>query len=130
MANQRLITLGIESSCDETGVGIYSSEDGLISHKLFSQIGDSDITSHINFKLFCKILKKENLSVKKIINQNEFLQRAGIIERANIISKNMTFKGKADMYYRLKKLLNHNEMGNLFKVLFAQKKERDFSLGF
>ena len=38
MVNQRLITLGIESSCDETGVGIYSSEDGLISHKLFSQI--------------------------------------------------------------------------------------------
>ena len=99
-------------------------------NKLFSQIGDSDITSHINFKLFCKILKKENLSVKKIINQNEFLQKAGIIERANIISKNMTFKGKADMYYRLKKLLNHNEMGNLFKVLFAQKKERDFTLGF
>ena len=38
MANQKHITLGIESSCDETGVGIYSSEDGLISHKLFSQI--------------------------------------------------------------------------------------------
>ena len=38
MVNQRLLTLGIESSCDETGIGIYSSEDGLISHKLFSQI--------------------------------------------------------------------------------------------
>ena len=38
MANQKLITLGIESSCDETGIGIYSSEEGLISHKLFSQI--------------------------------------------------------------------------------------------
>jgi len=38
VANQKLLTLGIESSCDETGIGIYSSEDGLISHKLFSQI--------------------------------------------------------------------------------------------
>ena len=38
MANPKLITLGIESSCDETGIGIYSSEEGLISHKLFSQI--------------------------------------------------------------------------------------------
>ena len=38
MANQNLITLGIESSCDETGIGIYSSDDGLISHKLFSQV--------------------------------------------------------------------------------------------
>ena len=35
--SNNLITLGIESSCDETGIGIYTSESGLISHKLFSQ---------------------------------------------------------------------------------------------
>ena len=51
-------------------------------------------------------------------------------ERANILSKNMTFKSKANMYYRLKRLLNPNEMGELFKVLFAQKKGGKFSLGF
>ena len=38
MAKTNLITLGIESSCDETGIGIYTSKDGLISHKLFSQV--------------------------------------------------------------------------------------------
>ena len=38
MANKRLITLGVESSCDETGIGVYSSKDGLISHKIFSQV--------------------------------------------------------------------------------------------
>jgi len=36
--SNNLITLGIESSCDETGIGIYNSEGGLISHKLFSQV--------------------------------------------------------------------------------------------
>ena len=36
--SNNLITLGIESSCDETGIGIYASEGGLISHKLFSQV--------------------------------------------------------------------------------------------
>ncbi len=30
--------LGIESSCDETGVAIYDSEQGLLSHTLYSQI--------------------------------------------------------------------------------------------
>jgi N6-L-threonylcarbamoyladenine synthase len=30
--------LAIESSCDETGVAIYDSEAGLLSHRLFSQI--------------------------------------------------------------------------------------------
>jgi len=38
VARKNLITLGIESSCDETGIGIYTSKDGLISHKLFSQV--------------------------------------------------------------------------------------------
>lgn len=32
-------TLAIESSCDETAVGIYSEQDGLIAHQLHSQVG-------------------------------------------------------------------------------------------
>ena len=97
---------------------------------LFIKPGHSDITSHINFKLFYKILKKNNLNVKKITTQNEFLRKIGILERANILSKKMTFKENANMFYRLKRLLDYREMGGLFKVLFAQKKGRKFSLGF
>ena len=33
-----MIVLGIESSCDETGVAIYSGEKGLLAHQLYSQI--------------------------------------------------------------------------------------------
>ena len=33
-----MITLGIESSCDETGVALYCSRKGLLSHALFSQV--------------------------------------------------------------------------------------------
>jgi len=97
---------------------------------LFSNPGNSDITSHINFKLFHKILKKNNLKVKKITKQNEFLKKMGILERANILSRKMTFKEKANMFYRLKRLLDAKEMGDLFKVIFAQKKNKNFSLGF
>ena len=70
------------------------------------------------------------MNVEKIATQNEFLRKIGILKRANILSKKMTFKEKANMFYRLKKLLNSSEMGNLFKVLFAQKKGGKFSLGF
>ena len=97
---------------------------------LFFNPGHSDITSHVNFKLFHKILSKNNLHVKKITNQSEFLKKIGILERANILSKKMTFKAKANMFYRLKRLLNSKEMGGLFKVVFAQKKGGNFSLGF
>ena len=30
--------LGIESSCDETGVAVYSTERGLLAHALHSQV--------------------------------------------------------------------------------------------
>ncbi len=33
-----MYVLGIETSCDETGVAIYHSEHGLCSHKLYSQV--------------------------------------------------------------------------------------------
>ena len=97
---------------------------------IFSMPGHLDITSHINFNFFKKNLKENNLSVKKIIPQSEFLKKIGILERANILSKKMTFKEKANMFYRLKRLLDYKEMGFLFKVLFAQKKGGSFSLGF
>jgi N6-L-threonylcarbamoyladenine synthase len=32
-----MIVLGIESSCDETGIAIYASEHGLLAHTLHSQ---------------------------------------------------------------------------------------------
>ena len=97
---------------------------------IFSEPGNADITSHINYKLFAKIIRKNNLEINKIVSQSEFLQKLGIIERANLISKKISFKEKADLYYRLKRLLHFEEMGNLFKVLFAQKKGKKFLLGF
>ena len=46
--------------------------------------------------------------------------------------KKMTFKAKANMFYRLKKILDYKEMGSpVFKVLFTQKRDgKKFSLGF
>ena len=38
MSKKSFITLGIESSCDETGIGLYSSDQGLLTHRLFSQV--------------------------------------------------------------------------------------------
>jgi len=105
----------------------------VLKHKyqnIFSSPGNADITTLVNYKLFTEVLKKYNLNVEKVVTQNEFLQKLGIIERANMLSKKMTFKEKADMFYRLKKLLHYSEMGNLFKVMLATKKGKKFSLGF
>ena len=96
----------------------------------FIKPGNSDITSQVNFELIYNFLKKNKLNVNKVVTQSEFLQKMGIKERANILSKNMTFKSKVNMFYTLKRLLDPDKMGSLFKVLFAQKKGKKFSLGF
>ena len=37
---------------------------------------------------------------------------------------------KTDIYYRLKRLIDKNEMGDLFKVMFIKNKDNGFNLGF
>ena len=36
-----MLVLGIETSCDETGLALYDSKEGLIADELFSQIAVS-----------------------------------------------------------------------------------------
>ena len=33
-----MLIIGIESSCDETAIALYDSEQGLLSHCLYSQV--------------------------------------------------------------------------------------------
>ena len=89
-----------------------------------------DITHLINFHLFKKKLKKNKLDFIKLTSQREFLINMGIKERAEIISKNLPFSSKVDVYLRIKRLIDRNQMGSLFKVLLATKKINNFSLGF
>jgi len=75
-------------------------------------------------------MKKFNLKVSSMTNQKEFLINLGILKRAEIISKNLTFSKKANIYYRLKRLIDENYMGKLFKVMLATKKNVYFNVGF
>ena len=98
--------------------------------KILQNIGKSDITYRINFKLLEKIFKNFNLRASNIINQKKFLLNLGILSRAEIISKNLSFSKKANIYYRLKRLIDEKYMGNLFKVMLATKKSTYFNVGF
>ena len=105
----------------------------LKSHKkniYYKNIGKADITYLVNFQLLNKYLLKQRLLLNKIVSQSFFLKKLGIIERAEILSKKMSFKEKSDLYYRIERLLSEKKMGKLFKVLFASNKEMKFNLGF
>ena len=99
-------------------------------NKLLENIGSADVTSLVNFNLLKEYFLKSNLKVKKIVSQKFFLERMGIIERANILKRNMSVKEKANLNSRLFRLLHKKMMGNLFKVIFAFKSKKTNFLGF
>tara|TARA_B100000965_G_scaffold317785_1_gene278400 strand:- start:274 stop:1338 length:1065 start_codon:yes stop_codon:yes gene_type:complete len=105
----------------------------LVKHKrnkLLDNLGKADITSLVNFNLLNEYFIKNNLKVKKVVTQKFFLEKMGIIERANDLSKKLNFKEQSNLYLRLKRLLDRKLMGNLFKVIFTYKSKKDNFLGF
>ena len=97
---------------------------------IFSNIGNADITSLVNFNIIKKYLRKKKLKVNNVVTQEFFLKKLGIMNRAEIVSRNMNFKEKSDLYFRLQRLLNPKQMGKLFKVISAFKLKKKNSLGF
>ena len=103
------------------------------NHKIaniLKNIGNSDITHNLNFKFFQNFIKQMGGLSVNLTTQEEFLIKLGIKERAEIISKNKDFLKKADIYYRLQRLIDQKQMGNLFKVMLIKDEKNKFKLGF
>lgn len=110
-----------------------STLQSVMKHKknmILENLGNADITSHVNFSLLKEFFLKKNLKVKNIISQRDFLKNMGILDRANLLSKKMKFSDQADLYLRLKRLLSSKGMGNLFKVILAYKHFKSNYYGF
>lgn len=105
----------------------------VIKHKknhIHKNLGNADVTSHVNFSLLKEFFIKNNLDVKNVISQKDFLNNMGILERAEIIAKKMKFNQQADLYLRLKRLLSPRSMGSLFKVILTFKFKKSNYFGF
>ena len=90
----------------------------------------SDITYNLNFNLIRRMIKSLGKFNTLITNQQEFLTKLGIIDRAEILTKNMPFSKKADIYFRIKRLIDKRQMGYLFKAMLISNKKNKFKLGF
>ena len=97
---------------------------------ILENIGNVDITHKINFKLFENFAKKIGGLINILTTQKKFLINMGIKQRAEIISRNESFLKKADIYYRLNRLIDEKQMGNLFKVMLIKNKNNKFKQGF
>jgi len=97
---------------------------------ILEDIGDSDITYNINFNLFKKFVGQFDDLNFIITNQKKFLTSMGIIQRAEIISENIPFSKKSDLFYRIRRLIDEKQMGELFKVMLIKKYKNNFKTGF
>ena len=97
---------------------------------MLKNLGKSDITSLVNFNLLKEYFLKNNLKVKKVVTQRFFLERMGIIERAQILQKKRTNKEQKYMKETLSRLLEEKQMGSLFKVIFGYKNKNNNFFGF
>ncbi len=98
---------------------------GISNHKfanILYNIGNVDITHNINFELFKRFTNKISGLKTYLTFQKDFLIKLGIKQRAEIMCQKMTFSKKANIYYRLKRLIDEKEMGKLFKVMLVKKK--------
>ena len=91
------------------------------SHKyshVLDNIGAKDISSHVNFRELINIAKINNLYVEEFCTQREFLIKYGITKRKKILSKT---NDAAKINLEVDKLINKNDMGNIFKCLVVSK---------
>ena len=97
---------------------------------ILEDIGDSDITYNISFNLFQRFIDQFEDLNSIINNQKKFLTSMGILQRAEIISEKIPFSKKTDLFFRIRRLIDEKQMGNLFKVMLIKKIENKFNTGF
>ena len=88
---------------------------------LFDNIGEQDISSHVNFDELIEIAKKNNLKIDEFSNQKDFLVKYGILERKKMLINKNPFK-KTDINIQIQKLIGNDQMGKLFKCLVISNK--------
>ncbi len=97
---------------------------------ILENIGESDITYNVNFNLFQKFINQYKNLDNLVTTQKNFLTSMGILQRAEIVSKDIAFSKKTDLFYRIRRLIDEKQMGELFKVMLIKTKNNQFLTGF
>jgi len=92
----------------------------IYNHKktsIFENIGQQDISSHVNFNELIEIAKQNKLQINEFVTQRDFLLKYGILERKKkLLTKNSNLN-KNLLDEEVDRLINVDRMGNLFKCL-------------
>ena len=84
---------------------------------LFENLGNQDITAHVNFDELMSIAYKYELKIDLFCNQKDFLNGCGLKERKEELQKNKNEKTIKKIELDYERLTNKSQMGEIFKVL-------------
>lgn len=109
------------------GHGFGDSLQAVKSHKfssIFENFGEQDLTAHVNFTALKEFTENQNVEVTPIVSQANFLGDLAIGLRAQmLIRKNPN--QELEIASALNRLIDEDEMGNLFKVICIYKTQSD-----
>ncbi len=85
---------------------------------ILDNIGEKDISSHVNFEDLKNIALKHKLKIEEYCTQRDFLIKYGIIERYKVIFNSSKLNS---LRTDLERLIGKDKMGNLFKCIIVSK---------
>jgi len=94
----------------------------IYNHKktsIFENIGQQDISSHVNFSELIEIAKQNKLQINEFVSQRDFLIKYGIVERKKKLLNKYSNLNKNLLDEEVDRLINVDRMGNLFKCLIV-----------
>lgn len=85
---------------------------------IFTTIGETDLTTHIDFSCLDRIAKEQEIEKRSFSTQRDFLLLLGLRDRVTKLCENASSaEKKADIIDRAERLIDQSQMGDLFKVM-------------
>ncbi len=94
--------------------------------KIFSDIGTSDYTSHVDFDMLIKAASHSDMHSGNVLTQNEFLCKMGINQLLTHYAQHIDKNALKDLTERKERITDTqtpSSMGNIFKCLYISDKE-------
>jgi NADH dehydrogenase [ubiquinone] 1 alpha subcomplex assembly factor 7 len=98
-------------------------------HNIFDNIGDADITAHVDFAAIAAAAKNI-VNVSDVVTQGSLLLALGIKIREKQLLEKATAAQQADIISSTDRLINPEQMGSLFKAIALVNKNLPMPVGF
>ncbi len=86
---------------------------------LFENLGNQDITAHVDFDELIKVANYNSLTIESFSNQKDFLLGCGLKERKEQLQNNQDEIVSKKIELDYERLTSNSQMGDIFKVLIT-----------